>query len=128
MIEVVLYQMVSMILGESSSGKSSLINLILGEELLPSYLLCTTCTICELRHDTRRRIIAYYKQKCPNTGAEQKEIILSDPKAGKSYMDQISPFMDMKDNRHRGSPFRKVVLYWPHELLEVNLQSSEVNI
>ncbi|XP_052241250.1 uncharacterized protein LOC127851488 isoform X2 [Dreissena polymorpha] len=34
------------ILGETSSGKSCFLNLILGEDVLPSGLLCTTATIC----------------------------------------------------------------------------------
>ena len=38
------------VLGEASAGKSSLINLILGERLLPSSSLSTTSTLCELKY------------------------------------------------------------------------------
>lgn len=40
--------------GESSAGKSSMLNLILGEELLPFSVLSTTSTICELRYGKKK--------------------------------------------------------------------------
>jgi len=36
--------------GETSAGKSSLINLLLGADVLPYSLLCTTASICRLHN------------------------------------------------------------------------------
>ncbi len=36
--------------GETSSGKSSLLNLLLGKEILPHRLLSCTSVICKLRY------------------------------------------------------------------------------
>ena len=48
--------------GETSAGKSSLINLILGEEVLPSNFLPTTSVICELKYGKERQIVLHYKE------------------------------------------------------------------
>ena len=58
--------------GETSSGKSSLINLIMGEELLPYSLLSTTSTICEVKFGTKRKIVAHFKDKDPDTDQSKK--------------------------------------------------------
>ena len=63
--------------------------------------------------------MAHYKKEDPDTGLETKEILLSQPAKGEKYLDQLSPYLHMKDDRERGSPFKKIELFWPHELLEV---------
>ena len=63
--------------------------------------------------------MVHYKKEDPDTGLETKEILLSEPTEGQSYLDQLSPYVHMKDDRERGSPFKKIELFWPHELLEV---------
>ena len=40
--------------GETSAGKSSLINLLLNEEALPTYVLQNTLTICEISYGPRK--------------------------------------------------------------------------
>ena len=103
------------ILGETSAGKSLLINLFLGEEILPSAHTRATATICEIRYGEQRKIKAYFKSKDPATGQPTKEISLEPPKtSGKSYSDQISPFVD-----EEASLFNKVEIFWPHPLLQV---------
>ena len=58
-----------------------MINLILGEELLPYSILSTTSTICELKYGEERRIVAHYKDKDPETLLPTKNFILVEPKA-----------------------------------------------
>ena len=109
--------------GETSSGKTSLINLIMGEELLPYSLLNATSTICELKFGRERKIVAHFKDKDPKTGFPTKVIQLQEnpntTSEKQSYLQQISPFVHVKSDRERGSIFKKIELFWPHDLLEV---------
>ncbi|XP_028395813.1 dual serine/threonine and tyrosine protein kinase-like [Dendronephthya gigantea] len=105
---------VVLIAGETSSGKSSFINLILGEDILPSSTLPATATICELRYGEVRKIVAYYKDE----QRQPEELILQDPVEGQSYPDQLREYLNLTDDREKGSRFKKCKLFWPHDLLK----------
>jgi len=112
-----------LVAGETSSGKSSLINLIMGEELLPYSVLSTTSTICELRFGARRKIVAHFKDKDPDTGFATKIIRLQENYSNtasdmESYLQQISPYVHVKNDREKGSVYKKIELFWPHSLLQ----------
>ena len=112
------------LIGETSSGKSSLINLIMGEELLPYSVLSNTSTICELKFGTERKMVAHFKDKDPKTGSDKKTIPLRehDPKTAveeESYLQQISSLVHVKSDREKGSIYKKVDLFWPHGLVQV---------
>ncbi|KAJ7349513.1 hypothetical protein OS493_038882 [Desmophyllum pertusum] len=62
-----------LVAGETSSGKSTLLNLILGEQLLPSSMLSTTSTICELKYGATPKLVAHFKDK----ELPEKTILLS---------------------------------------------------
>ena len=114
------------IVGETCSGKSSLVNLILGEELLPYSVLSTTSTICELKYGEERKLVAHFKDKDPETGKLTKTIILEKPTGSpeQSYLQQIAPYVHMKSaaNRETSSIFKKIELFWPHSLLQVFIE------
>ena len=99
-------------------------NLILGEELLPYSVLSTTSTICELKFGKERKIVAHFKDKDPQTGLPAKIIRLKEcqtDSAEQGYLQQISPYVHVKSEREKGSIFKKIELFWPHSLLEVDL-------
>lgn len=99
--------------GETSAGKSSMLNLILGEELLPFSVLSTTSTICELKYGKKRIIKVHYKQE--GKDPETKELDDSS-----SYLEQISTFVHVKSASLREKTlYKKVELFWPHSLLKV---------
>ena len=100
--------------GETSSGKSSLVNLILGEEILPCCTSVTTTTICELKYGERPAMVVHFKDKDPETGETTKNIPLDEPFEQSSRLKQISTFVHTD-----GLLFKKVELFWPHDLLQV---------
>ena len=104
--------------GETSSGKSSLVNLILGEKLLPHSVLSTTSTICELRYGEQPRIVAHFKNRNPEAGPPIKEVPLK-ASSEQSYLEQLSPYVHVKSDREKGSIYKKVEVFWPHQLLKV---------
>lgn len=91
-----------------------MLNLILGEELLPFSALSTTSTICELKYGQKKKIRVHYKQE--GTGVEEIYLDESSP-----YMDQISEFVHAKSAslRERAPQCKKVKLFWDHDLLKV---------
>ena len=76
-------------LGETSAGKSNILTLILGEELLPFSVLSTTSTMCELKYGREKRIKIHYNEE--GKAPETKYLKESSP-----YIDQISEFVPVK--------------------------------
>ena len=107
--------------GETSSGKSTLLNLILGEKLLPYSHLSTTSTICELKYGTTPKLVAHFKDKDPETGLTKKTVWLGQSMETSqiSYLEEISSFVHLETDREQGSIYKKVELFWPHTLLQV---------
>ena len=105
--------------GETSSGKSTLLNLILGEQLLPYSVLSTTSTICELRYGDTPKLVAHFKDK--GSGDTSRTVLLDNPSVAseQSYLKQISQFVHRKTNREKSSDYEKIELFWPHNLLKV---------
>ena len=105
--------------GETSSGKSTLLNLILGEQLLPYSVLSTTSTICELRYGDTPELVVHFKDK--GSGDTSRTVHLEKPTEGseQSYLEQISQFVHRKTDREKGSDYEKIELFWPHDLLKV---------
>ncbi|XP_022810062.1 uncharacterized protein LOC111347067 [Stylophora pistillata] len=110
-----------LVAGETRSGKSTLLNLILGEQLLPYSLLSTTSAICELKYGDTPQLVAHFKDK--KSGDTTKTVLLKKPsKAFKqTYLQQISTFLHLKTDSEKGSDYEKVELFWPHNLLKENV-------
>ena len=108
--------------GETSSGKSTLLNLILGEQLLPYSVLSTTSTICELKYGPSPKLVAHFKDKDPQTGLSKKTVRLRES-SQQSNLKEISSFVHVKTDRDKGSDYKKIELFWPHNLLKVGYES-----
>ncbi len=93
-----------------------MINLILGENILPCDTLPMTPTICEMRYGETRKLIAHYS----DGQREPEEFILRDPIEGESYSKQLREHLGQDKNREKGSRFEKCELFWPHDLLRVS--------
>lgn len=108
--------MIASFIGEKGSGKSCLVNLILGEEILPHSALSLTSTICEVKYGEQRRIVAHLKDKDTETGLETKSIFLEQQPGSseQSYIWHAQIYSYASD-----PAFKKIELFWPHSLLQV---------
>ena len=104
-----------------------MVNLILGEELLPYSVLSNTSTICELRYGDQPRIVAHFKDKDPETGLPTREVPLKAASVKQSYLEQISPYVQVKSDREKGSIYKKVEVFLPHQLLKVYISDVTLN-
>ena len=84
---------------------------------MPSAVLSSTSTICELKYCTERKLVVHYQGENPET----VPLYQSDES---SYMEQISSYVHIKSEREKGSPIKMVEIFWPHELLKVYLLIS----
>ena len=96
-----------------------MLNLILGEQLLPYSVLSTTSTICELRYGDTPKLVVHFKDK--GSGDTSGTVLLEKPTEAseQSYLKQISQFVHRKTDREKGSDYEKIELFWPHDLLKV---------
>ena len=110
-----------LIMGMFSSGKSSLLNALLGEDLLPTGFLPETAVLCEMHYSETKRITMYPKKGAWEAGDEPfdlknpcKEEIAKyasiDNEAGMNCKDM--------DSDQIKSKFDKMVIQWPLEILK----------
>jgi len=103
--------------GETSAGKSSLLNLLLGADVLPYSLLCTTASICRL-HNIRpgesRRFTISTKDSAPF-----HQIIMTE-----NYdecMDQLKKEITRRnphaDEKTGTTTEMEIDIYWPIPML-----------
>jgi GTP-binding protein EngB required for normal cell division len=92
-----------MIVGEFNRGKSTTINAMLGQKVLPAYAIPTTAIINEVKWGEAPRARLYYLPSGPD-GAQRVEDI---------PVDQIERYVVTKEG---GNPYEKVELYWPLDL------------
>ena len=62
-------------------------------------------------------MVVHFKDKDPETGETTKTIPVNKPNDPSSYLEQISTYVFNKLND--GSTFKRVELFWPHDLLQV---------
>ncbi|XP_019616611.1 PREDICTED: uncharacterized protein LOC109464110 isoform X2 [Branchiostoma belcheri] len=102
-----------LVAGETSSGKSSLLNLILGEELLPTSTLSTTSVICEIRYGQKRKVKVFTWE------GEMIEVPLSDADDDKSSLQKLSEYVHQKGKRDEEDfPYKKAEIYLPVDFLK----------
>ena len=65
--------------------------------------------------------------KDPETGLPTKECPL-EASSEESYLQQISPYVHVKGDREKSSVYKKIEIFWPHQLLKVFITNVVVNV
>ncbi|MGK7893673.1 MAG: dynamin family protein [Xenococcus sp. (in: cyanobacteria)] len=102
-----------MVLGEFKRGKSTFINALLGEEILPAYSLPCTAIINEVKWSDSKTALLHFNQ----SDDEQKKAPLAIP------VDEIEEYVVIKDDDDKSqvineSPYEKLELFWNLKLCE----------
>ncbi|KAK3610640.1 hypothetical protein CHS0354_009105 [Potamilus streckersoni] len=113
-----------LVAGDTTAGKSSLINLLLGVDLLPTSSLSCTATICEIRTDKQgcKEAIVHYRINNVEANEGKKapklppRIIDLNDKEGKGIEDLRKVLQETDEVGN--SPYSKVELMWPLSMLE----------
>ncbi len=97
-----------LVLGEFKVGKSTLINGLLGQEILPAFALPCTAIINEIKWGDPPRAIIHYKQSEDGTQQQPEEIPL----------DRLEEYVVIRpeESDNYVSPYEKVEIFWPLEL------------
>lgn len=103
-----------LVMGEFNRGKSTFINALLGQKVLPAYAVPTTAIINEVKWGTQQRAFLHALRAADGTIQEPREI----------PVEQIKDYVIIKDTQQRASsqqvtyqsPYEKVELFWPLEI------------
>ena len=70
-------------------------------------------------------LVAHFKDK--GSGDTSRTVLLDKPTEAseQSYLKQISQFVHKKTNRDEGSDYKKIELFWPHNLLKVRHEQAQ---
>lgn len=124
------------VIGTFSNGKSTVINSLLGEEVLPAYALPTTAVINEVKYGDNKEAILYFRNPLPeNLPASLSVKALEHMK--KYGMKNIPPlhisYNEIEDyvvipmgedpkEMLLESPYEKVELFWPLPMLKEGVE------
>ncbi|VDI06372.1 Hypothetical predicted protein, partial [Mytilus galloprovincialis] len=103
--------------GETSAGKSSFINLLLGEELLPTSVLPCTPTICRIHNNDEKKIEVTDKSRVPKKlNLEKKDV--------ESVKNVLKPYLTLPGSKEdqtgmdKKEEYEFVDIYWPIPFLQ----------
>ena len=101
----------SCITGETGAGKSSLLNLLLGSEVLPHSILSSTSTICQLRNSPQARAEVF-------TRHGKLEPILFDME---SDIAEQREWLQKYVTDRTDAEYKCIDIYWPLPMLKVGI-------
>ncbi|XP_050411837.1 uncharacterized protein LOC126826797 isoform X2 [Patella vulgata] len=102
-----------LVAGETGAGKSSVINLLLGSNVLPTSDLQCTANICELRKSDRRYYVLVHRIK-ENERRKQRQIVDYDERGGvQHFLENLAGHIQLVDQTTEESKYEKIEIYWP---------------
>ena len=105
-----------MVMGAFSSGKSSMVNALLGENILPTKALPATAIITIIRYSQNKSITIYPKKGRWKGGDSPFNIELKDLK--KYCLINHKESQNVKVGNTIDTPFEKIVVTWPLDILK----------
>lgn len=128
-----------MVLGTFKNGKSTFINSFFGKGVLPTHVTPTTAVITEVKYGNKNKAILYFRDPLP------EKLLTGIPDITMNHMqkygmknippieipfDKINEYVvipNVNKSKDRGeldyqSPYEKVELYWPLDLLQNNVE------
>lgn len=124
-----------MVMGSFKNGKSTFINSLLGEEVLPAYVTPCTAIINEVKYNSETKAILYFMDPLPETYTEVPEKALAHMhKHGMKNIppleisiDEIEDYLTIPlgmgaEEAGKQSAYEKMELFWPLELLKNNVE------
>ncbi|XP_069127827.1 uncharacterized protein [Argopecten irradians] len=107
-----------LIAGDINVGKTSVMNLFLGDNYLPAYSGKCTTVPCEVHNSTHRFVRVYYKDKTmPYT-----DIPLAYNKSDQKWQD-IG--MIVHEGTYDGNDVRRLLLFWPLQFVDDQASTNE---
>lgn len=126
-----------MVIGTFKHGKSTFINSLLGEEVLPAYARPTTAVINEVKYSEEKRAILHFRNPLPEKLPESisskalqhmQEHNMQDVPAMEIPYTEIEDYVtipisntDIKEMLLE-SPYEKVELFWPLDMLKEGVE------
>lgn len=103
-----------LVMGEFKRGKSTFINALLGEEVLPAYSTPTTAIINEVKWGERPRAVLHYRSLKDGSTPAPQEIPVHQIEEYVTIKNEQSGYDSQTVNYE--NPYEKVELFWPLEI------------
>jgi GTPase SAR1 family protein len=99
-----------MVIGEFKTGKSTFINALLGDEVLPSYARPCTAVVAEVQWGDMKKAVLHWRDEKKNPFEIQVQ--------------QLEEYVVIREDEKevRESPYSKVELFWPLPILKNNVE------
>lgn len=124
------------VIGTFNNGKSTVINSLLGEEVLPAYALPTTAVINEVKYGENKEAILYFRNPLPENLPASLSVKALDhmkkhgmkniPPLRISYTEiedyVVIPMGEDPKEMLLESPYEKVELFWPLPMLKEGVE------
>jgi GTPase SAR1 family protein len=116
-----------LVLGEFKRGKSTLINALLGEEVLPAYALPTTSTFVEIKWGEQKRVVVHSRipPSPRNPGHTSGEVQDQFPTSVISQaieipIDRLEQYLVVQDTGGHSleTHYDRIEIFWPVDLLK----------
>lgn len=94
-----------LVIGEFKRGKSTFINAMLGDEILPAYAKPCTAVINEVKWGEPRRALLHHAKTAGTEALEPRQV----------PVEQLEEYVVIQDDvsELHGNPYEKVELFWP---------------
>jgi GTPase SAR1 family protein len=103
-----------LVMGEFKRGKSTFINSMLGQKILPAYTKPCTAIINEVKWGDRQRALLYPRKSPDELSGEPMEISVD--QLTQYVVIKTSSFGSVQQGSRLENPYEKVELFWPLDL------------